>query len=200
MRRLALIATVALAVLAVPASASAAESFSCTFPPGHLAGLTPTVPPAPTTGGAGTYDAGGAPRDAHCVVVARTGEVVETTATFQSTGRYENDLCGTGRFFGHTHTRPVGATGPGTYIDFHDPRVPDVTQLDYRVDFFGFHGALRGGNLTTKDGSSVPGSLNNDAGWGVTGYVVLRPANTGGCVTASVAVFAFGGHIEGWRP
>jgi hypothetical protein len=187
------LAAMAASAVAVP-SASAAEITDCTFT-GLAGNLTPDIQPAPTLGGAGTYNFGG--NALQCTYVnTATGQTVNTTARIESTGRYENDVCSTGRAFGHTTSRPVGTTGNGTYIDPADPSVPNITQVDYRIDFQGGEGALRGGNLITKDGSSATGTVNNDAGWRAVGFVNIRPANQGGCVTAPVDAFQVTGHFR----
>jgi hypothetical protein len=191
------VAAVAASFVAVPA-ASASETASCTFT-GLAGNIAPAIPAAPATGGTGTYDFGG--NAASCTYVnTATGVVVpSTTAVIKSTGRFENDVCGTGRAFGNGSDRPVGTTGPGTYIDFADPRIPDIHQVDYRIDFVGGVGALRGGSLTTKDGSSTPGTINGAGDWRATGEIDIRPAVPGGCVTSPVAAFDVTGNFHAAR-
>ncbi|HEX8084722.1 MAG TPA: hypothetical protein VF529_10570 [Solirubrobacteraceae bacterium] len=198
---LALAAVAASFAVAVP-SASAAQIADCTFT-GLAGGLTPVIAAPPTTGGAGSYNFGG---DAALCTYTNTATtpptVVTTTAHIESKGRYENDICGTGRAFGNTANRPVGTTGPGTYIDFASGSVPDITQVDYRIDFVAGEGALRGGNLVNKDGvtPATTGTVNGDNQWVATGVVNIRPANTGGCVNAPVAAFEVAGHFRAVHP
>ncbi|HEX8084721.1 MAG TPA: hypothetical protein VF529_10565 [Solirubrobacteraceae bacterium] len=199
---LAVAAAVAVAGMTAPTTASASQSFSCSFVE-QSGRYVPSVPALPGTGGGGTYTFGGAPADldAHCTFHRGTVGGA-TTAKIVSTGRFENDVCGTGRWFGNTATRPVGTTGPGTYIDFADPAAPDVTQLDYRIDFVAGEGPLRGGNLVTKDGvtPATTGTVDNASSWRVTGVAEVRPPSPVDCVLRSSGTFLVSGHIDAVTP
>ena len=178
-------------------SAPAAEIVSCTFTELRF-DLTPAVRPAPQQGGSARYDFGGDSVTCSYENTNTGRRIPRTAATIASTGNYENDLCGTGRAFGDTAARGAGATGNGTYVDLADPAAPDITQFDYRIDFFASAGTLRGGDLARKP-TDAPGTVNGQSGWRVAGKAHIRPATGGGCVLAPVSAFHLSGTFTATR-
>jgi len=129
--RLLAAATAALAALALPAAAPAAEITSCQFA-GLQGGFTPTVPPPPFLGGQFAYSFSGDALNCTHVDTA-TPSVVNTPARISSSGRYVSDVCGTGSMFG-TMTTNLSA-----------PAVADLV-YDYTIQFVDWRGVLRGVN------------------------------------------------------
>ncbi len=118
------VAAVAVASLAVPSGASAASTVTCQF--SVPISFTPDFPPAPTTGG-GSYDFRG--DAALCTSTdPATGAIRTTTAHIESTGRYENHVCGTGRLSGSMYIGP-----------------PLAVEFGYGVDVVAWNGVMQGG-------------------------------------------------------
>jgi hypothetical protein len=137
------------ASLAAAPSASAAASVECAFS-GLAGNITPGVRavlgPNGPTGGSGTYEFNGR---ATCTGVDHDGTVIRptvgadtTNATIASNGSFVNTVCGTGTASGNTDTRAVGTTGPGTYVNFDDGAVQDITQVTYNIQFVSGVGAI----------------------------------------------------------
>ena len=175
-KRVALGAIAAMAAslaVAVP-SASAATQTTCAFT-GLAGNISPGVRaitnPNGPTGGSGTYTFGG--RALNCTYVnTATGAVINSGASINSAGSFSNLVCSTGTADGNP------AAG-GTTFNFDDPRIPDVTQASYHIQFVGGQGAL---TISSVNGSGATGG----------GYVKITPA-VGNCVTQDVTAFDVAG-------
>jgi hypothetical protein len=176
------LAAIGAASLAAAPSASAAANVECAFT-GLAGNITPGVPailgPNGPLGGAGTYTFEG---EATCSGVDAAGNAVTPSpnnTTIKSSGAFTNTACGTGTAIGNAATRAVGAPPPGTYVDFHQAGIQDITQVSYSIQFVGGNGAL----TVTK--------ANNKAANGG-GEVTIIP-HDGDCVLNDVRSFDVAG-------
>ena len=176
--------TLAVAALACP-SAARAESATCAFT--NVTGeVFPAIPSAiapngrPQVGGTGSYTFSS--KSTSTVTCSMNGGDQEPS-TITSSGRFLNDLCGTGRAFGDVPEETTVAAPSGR-----------IAGMTYRIDFFGGVGQI--------DVLSVNGLPELHApdpfGFGeVDGEVTFTPdrpeRGTGDCVTRNVAMFRLDG-------
>lgn len=172
-KRLFALSTIALvaAAVAVPATASA-ETASCELS-GVTGSLTPAIPSiigpgGVQMGGTGTYtfQSSNNPNTTVCSVNNGAPEL----SSIVSAGRYENDLCSTGRAFGENPAATT-VTAPSR----------TVSGVTYRIDFAGGNGRL---DVISIEGRPEAGTPDID------GLINIKPQpGQGNCVNQNVSQF-----------
>ncbi|HEX8084719.1 MAG TPA: hypothetical protein VF529_10555 [Solirubrobacteraceae bacterium] len=164
------VAILGLALAAAAPSASASQTLTCSFLGQFRA--DPAVR-GPLLVGGSEYDLGAAPRCSYSNTAAGV-HVPDAAGSMVSSGKLTWAWCGLAGMdlFGDGQTFSLGV---GTRVEFSDPRVPDIHQLDYQIHLAGWEGSLRGGNLMQVQGRGY-GSLNNDTAWSVTGVAETQPS------------------------
>ena len=161
-RKLALVATTALCAMGAfgTSTALAGSNYACALDPNGVAGqITPGVGLTPSTGGSYTFNG-----NATCSVDGGAPQ----TAAIQSTGRFNNIICGTGNVYDGVAL----ITAPGISVE-----------AGYHIEFFGTVGALVV-DWIKHDGVTTPATGG--------GAVQIRP-KTGDCQSGVTEFFVSGG-------
>ncbi|HEX2084439.1 MAG TPA: hypothetical protein VHF89_02040 [Solirubrobacteraceae bacterium] len=169
-RVLAAAVAVAVILLAAAPAHAAPPTTSCSF-----TGLAGEIHPGVRAilngpGGAGAYEFAGQAVD--CVHTDRDGNRLHSGARITSIGVYANLICGTGSV--QSSTDPLD-----TQVLFEHPGIPDITQLDYQIQFVNGTGALQ---VVEANGAPVSGG----------GPVVITPYE-GDCIDENVTAFDVAG-------
>ena len=159
-KRFLVLALAALAASFVVVPSASADSATCVFD-GVAGNISPVIPPAPTTGGEGTYTFNGG---ADCQYVDTTGAGANTeyatTAAIASSGEFQNNICSTGWAFSNWGLPPDDADLVGnTTVNFANANATDVTSLSYQIRFTGGNGTIF--NIRNVNGSATSAGTGN---------------------------------------